>query len=189
MSGGARLEVTALELPRDTAGFTRRECPECQRPFKTRPGPYESRAVLHKLQAFFAFENAHESEEGLPVWRCPYCGHRAEADSFLTPAQQTHLESVSRAWANHVRYEQLAHVYRTLALNPRPTFVAVAPEDLPGPMDPEADELLRTLPMLCCGEDVKVLWDWDQALFCPRCGARHGGLSGRQQVQLRFIQE
>jgi uncharacterized C2H2 Zn-finger protein len=189
MSGGARLEVTALELPRDTAGFTRRECPECQRPFKTRPGPYDARAVLHKLQVFFAFENAHEGQEGLPEWRCPYCGHQAQADAFLTPAQQTHLESVSRAWVNHVRYEQMAHVYRTLAHNPRPTFVAVAPEAMPGPMDPEPDELLRTLPMLCCGEDVKVLWEWDQALYCPRCGARHGGLSGRQQVQLRFIQE
>ncbi|QSQ15236.1 hypothetical protein [Myxococcus landrumensis] len=186
---GRGLEAEGVDLPRDTAGFTRRECPGCLRPFKTRPGPHDARALLHKLQAFFSLENAHEGEEGLPVWRCPYCGHRAGADSFLTPAQQTHLESVARAWGNHVRYEQLSHVTRTLSLNPRPTFVAVAPESMPGPMDPEPDELLRVIPMLCCGEDVKLLWDWDQLIFCPRCGARHGGLSGRQQVHLELIPE
>jgi len=183
------VEVAGLELPRDTAGFCRRECPACQRPFKTRPGANDARALLHKLQAFFVLENGHEGEEGLPAWRCPYCGHRAGADAFLTPLQQTHLEAVARGWANHVRYEQLAHVSRTLALNPRPTFVAVAPEALPGPMDPEPDELLRILPLLCCGEDVKLLWEWDQAFFCPRCGARHGGVSGRQQLRLELVPE
>ncbi|QDE68449.1 MULTISPECIES: hypothetical protein [Myxococcus] len=182
-------EVTGVELPRDSVGFTRRECPECQRPFKTRPGPMDSRAVLHKLLGFFPFENAHECVEGIPVWGCPYCGYRAEADAFLTPAQQGHLEAVARAWANHVRYEQLAHVARTLSVNPRPTFVAVEPEALPGPMEPEPDELLRVMPMLCCGEEVKVVWEWDQALHCFSCGARHDPMSGRQQVELRFVSE
>ena len=105
------------------------------------------------------------------MWCCLYCGHRAPADAWLTSEQLGHLEMVARAWANHVRYQQLAHVSRTLSQNPRPTFVAVPPEELPGPMPPD-EEGLRIIPMVCCGEDIQALWDWDAPLFCPRCGAR-----------------
>ena len=97
-------------------------------------------------------------------------------------------EALARAWANHVRYEQLSHVSRTLGVNPRPTFISVEPEPLPGPMSPDADDL-RLLPLLCCGDEVKALWDWEGPLHCPRCGTRHGGLSGRQQIELQLVEE
>ncbi|MBU8897408.1 hypothetical protein DRW03_29515 [Corallococcus sp. H22C18031201] len=183
------LDVARLELPRDEKGFVRRECPACGRTFKTRPSRHDAHAVHRRLTSLFPFENAHESgdSEG-PPWCCLYCGHKAPTDSWLTTEQHVHVERVARAWANHVRYEQLAHVTRTLSQNPRPTFVVVPPEDLPGPMPPDS-ESLRVIPMVCCGEDVQALWEWDSALYCPRCGAHHGGLSGRQQIHLRFIQE
>jgi hypothetical protein len=145
--------------------------------------------LQRRLASLFPFENAHESFDTVPEWCCLYCGHRAAADEWLTREQQDYLEALARAWANHVRYEQLAYVNRTLALNPRPTFVAVAPEALPGPMTSEPDDL-RSLLLVCCGEEVKALWDWDEAMHCPRCGAHHGGLrAGRQRIHLQFIQE
>jgi len=78
--------------------------------------------------------------------------------------------------------------WRTLSQNPRPTFVAVAPEALPEGM-PDEPEDLRPLYLVCCADEVKALWDWDGPFYCPRCGAHHGGMSGRQQVHLEFIQE
>jgi hypothetical protein len=181
-------DICLVELSRDAGGFVRRECPRCQRDFKTRPCAHDGNILQRRLASLFPFENAHESFDEVPDAWCLYCGHRAAGDEWLTAAQQAHMESVARAWANHVRYEQLAHVSRTLADNPRPTFVSVRPPALPGPMAPDVDDL-RALPLVCCGEEVKAHWDWDGPLFCPRCGTHHGGLSGRQQVHLEFIEE
>lgn len=183
----ARAEVS-VELPRDASGFVRRQCPRCQRVFKTRPGPVDAAVVQRRLASLFPFENAHESFDAVPDGSCLYCGHRAAADEWLTREQHEYLELLARAWANHVRYEQLAYVSRTLTHNPRPTFILVTPEPLPDTLGPEPDDL-RTLFLVCCGEEVKALWDWDTPFFCPRCGAHHGGLSGKRQLHLRFIQE
>ncbi|QAT84639.1 hypothetical protein EJ065_3071 [Corallococcus coralloides] len=184
------LDMAWLELPRDKAGFVRRECPRCQRSFKTRPSRHDAGMLQRLLAGYFPFENLHEAytAEALPAWHCLYCGHRALPDAWLTPEQSAHVERMARAWANHVRYEQLAYVQRTLSHNPRPTFVSVAPEPLPRPLPPD-EELLRTLPMVCCGDEVQAQWEWDLPMVCPRCGAHHGGLSGRQQVRLEFVRE
>jgi hypothetical protein len=177
-----------LELARDASGFVRRECPRCRRHFKTRPGASDALVLQRHLSSLFAFENEHEGCEPVGECSCLYCGHRASAEEWLTEEQRAHLEGLARAWANHVRYEQLSHVARTLAQNPRPTFIAVAPAELPGAMPAEPDDM-RALPLLCCGEDVKALWDWDEPLFCPRCATRHSGVAGRRRVTLHFVDE
>nr|WP_153867665.1 MULTISPECIES: hypothetical protein [Myxococcaceae] len=183
-----------MELRPDASGFVRRECPRCRRHFKTRPSPSDAGVLQRALCALSPFEVEERSASGdahgacAPERSCLYCGHRAGAEAWLTEEQQAHLEALARAWGDHVRYEQLAHVARTLAQNPRPTFIAVPPAELPGPMPAEPDDM-RVLPLLCCGEDVKALWDWDEPLFCPRCGARHSGVAGRSRVELQFIEE
>lgn len=178
----------SLELPRDSGGFVRRECPACRRIFKTRPGQGDARALQRRLALLLPFPSAREGLGEVPEWSCLYCGHRAPADEWLTEEQSAHLEAWAHAWIHHVQYEQLAHVHRTLSLNPRPTYVAVPPGELPAPLPPEVEEL-RLIPLLCCGEEVKALWEWEGPLHCPACMARHGGLSGRQQIHLQLIQE
>jgi len=183
-----RGSATLLELACDASGFVRRECPRCRRHFKTRPGALDARVLQRCLSSHVSFEGEHEGEGALPESCCLYCGHRASAEEWLTEEQRAHVEGLARAWVNHVRYEQLSHISRTLAQNPRPTFIAVAPAALPGPMPAEPDDM-RALPLLCCGEEVKALWDWDEPLFCPRCGTRHSGVAARQRVQLHFLDE
>ena len=95
------------------------------------------------------------------------------------------LTSSSCVWMSQCNWKSWTSPF---SQNPRPTFIAVAPEPLPEPLPPEPEDL-RVILLVCCGEDVKAQWDWDGALYCPRCGAHHGGLSGRQQVHLEFIQE
>jgi hypothetical protein len=180
--------TTQLALASDASGFVRRECPRCRREFKTRPCESDALVLQRRLSSLFPFENEHEGFCPVPDRSCLYCGHRASAEEWLTEEQRAHVEGLARAWANHVRYEQLALVSRTLAQNPRPTFIAVAPAELPGPMPAEPDDM-RALPMLCCGEEAKALWDWDEPLFCPRCGARHGGVAGLQRVELQLVEE
>lgn len=185
MSSPQSLEI---ELPRDAAGFVRRQCPRCLRIFKTRPSRFDPRVLHRRLVTLFPFENPHEGYEPVPSWTCFYCGQQAEADEFLVREHAAYLEALARGLANHVRYEQMSHVSRTLSQNPRPTFVAVAPDELPEGMGDEPEDL-RPIYLVCCGDEVKALWDWDGPFYCPRCGAHHGGLGGRLQIQQEFIQE
>ena len=66
----------SLRFPPDGAGLTGRECPspKCQRYFKIQFG-------------------TGLPEEGLPC-HCPYCGHVAGHDHFLTQDQIRHARSV-----------------------------------------------------------------------------------------------
>lgn len=185
MSAPQRLD---LALPRDGSGFVRRQCPACLRIFKTRPSRFDARILHRRLLVLFPFENPHEGYTPVPTWTCFYCGHRAEADEYMVREHVAWLEELARGLAHHVRYEQLAHVMRTLSQNPRPTFVVMPPDALPECMPAEPEDL-RPLHLVCCGDEVKALWDWEGPFYCPRCGAHHGGLSGRQQVRLDFIQE
>jgi hypothetical protein len=187
MSALDRLEVS---LPRDPSGFVRRQCPKCLRVFKTRPSRFDARSLHRRLVTLFPFENPHEGYDAVPTWTCFYCGYRADADEWLVRDHVAYLEELARALANHVRYEQLSHISRTLSQNPRPTFVAVAPEPLPPPvtMAPEEDDL-HPLYLVCCAEEAKALWDWEGPFYCPRCGAHHAGGTGRRELTLEFIQE
>ena len=54
MSAPRGLEI---ELPRDASGFVRRQCPSCQRIFKTRPSRFDARVLQRRLLMLFPFEN------------------------------------------------------------------------------------------------------------------------------------
>jgi hypothetical protein len=164
--------MESLELPKDASGFVRRECPGCRRHFKTRPHRADAGAALRELASHLDGVNAEELDPELEMWRCPYCGQGFPADNWLTVEQCALIERVAADVAQHVQHEQLAHVSRTLGVNPGPTFVLVkpAPLELEAPLDP--DDLQR-FPLVCCADEVKVDPVWLQPLTCPRCGAEH----------------
>lgn len=169
--------VQSVALPRDAAGCVRRECPHCGRALRTRPHPRDGEALLRALDAHFALEHADgatDADAEPPCATCAYCGKRAPLDEWHTEAQRGYLEALAHGLAEHVRYEQLAHVERTLALNPGPTFVAVAPPPLPADFAPEPDaDDARPRPTPCCGEELWLESGWGNTWYCFRCGARH----------------
>lgn len=160
-----------LSLPTDSRGFVRRKCPRCRLPFKTRP--YRSDGVsMHRVLAKRLFHgNEVEAREGQAFRACLYCGATASPDAWLTDEQRTYVEDWAHALSNKVRFEQLAHVTRTLSENPRPTFVAVPPEFPRDAMPPEPDDL-HEVPLLCCSEEAKAIPGWLGPIYCPRCGAK-----------------
>lgn len=176
-----------ITLPRDPFGFVRRECARCRRQFKSRPSPQDAIAIQRYIGKTMAWANGHELQGHVGL-TCFYCGHRAQPDDWLTGAQQTFLQRVARALAQQVRYEQMSHVSRTLAENPRPTYVPVRPGGLPSPMGPDADDM-RRFHLLCCGDEVKAAAGWEQAYFCPRCGTEHQDGMPRVKPELRMVHE
>ena len=164
-------DIERLSLPEDASGFVRRACPVCSRPFKVRAGGAEEPI----LQAVFVHALAHANAEelsALPNRFCPYCGHQASAERFLTPAQRAYIEARAGAIAGQVRYEQLMEVERHLDDNPYLTFIAVPPAGAVSALPPEPDDLTAK-PLLCCGGEIKLEPAWGQPFFCPHCRARH----------------
>jgi uncharacterized Zn finger protein (UPF0148 family) len=75
-------EVTlSVSIPLDSDGFMRRQCPTCEREFKSRPTP--------------------DGEEPVPVpdggYFCPYCGVQAPLGSWFTKAQAELAQAIAVA--------------------------------------------------------------------------------------------
>lgn len=161
-----------LELPQDSQGYVRRECPCCRRQYKTRPSPLDALCLQQELALGVMHRNGDELSQESGRWLCFYCGKPATPRETLTPEQRTWLEGVSHALAQQVRYEQLAHVTRTISDNPLLTFAPVRPPPLPKPLPREPDDMRRFY-LVCCAEDVKAASGWEQRYHCPRCGTEH----------------
>jgi hypothetical protein len=119
---------------------------------------------------------------------CSYCGRAETVDAMLTSDQRGYLERFGKALAEHVRYQMLSYVARTLSHNPQPTFVPVHPGQLPGEMRAEPDDM-KIVPLICCGDEAKVASGWDEPYFCPRCGYEQKNGVRRRRVELSFIPE
>jgi hypothetical protein len=162
--------VNLLSLPRDSAGFVRRQCPHCGRQFKTRPFPADGLAVQRYLSQTLPHENLHEVDGAAGIHSCLYCGKAAAPEEWLTDEHRGFLDRIAGTFAQEVRYEQLSYPVRTLRENPRPTFVLVPPESRRTALPPEIDDL-ELVPLVCCAEEAKVE-PGRVATYCPRCGAR-----------------
>jgi uncharacterized Zn-finger protein len=160
--------VEDLRIPLDRGGFSRRECPDCHRQFKLRWTELDGGLVVQQLGAVVHFAN--DDEVGEPAFlSCPYCAHRGAAGAWWTEEQRELLEKRAVTLQAEIRFEQLRHVERSLSDNPYPTFLAVAPAPFGSTFSPEPDDM-RLIPLLCCGEEVKVRETWSEAVRCPYCG-------------------
>ncbi len=177
-----------LSLPLDASGFVRRECPSCRRHFKTRPLAQDGSVVNHLIAAQLPHHNEDEAPLTESELTCLYCGKNEAVEAMLTSEHRSYLERFGKSLAEHVRYEQLSYVARTLAHNPQPTFVPVHPGQLPGEFRPEPDDM-KVVPLVCCGEEAKAAAGWDEPYFCPRCGYEQSNGVRRRRVELSFIPE
>lgn len=163
-----------LRLPADRMGFVRRECPACHRQFKVRQTSLDGEEIFNRLHGQVNHCNEHE---GLgcaeaAVRCCPYCGSRAADGGWFTAEQRAWLDKRAQSFGEELRYEQLAHVERTLSVNPYPTFLALRPKKPTVTLRPEPDDM-RLVPLLCCGESLKVTDTWVGTLTCFYCGCEH----------------
>lgn len=159
-------------LPRDASGFVRRECPGCHRLFKVRETPQVGRQAFARLSEKIAHANAHEAAWPEPLRHCPYCRTTAPADRWFTAEQRAFLDQRGETLGQEVRYEQLAHVQKTLAVNPSPTYLPVRPEKPTAAVPADPDDMQR-LALFCCLEEMKVSERWLGSVRCFWCGTEH----------------
>lgn len=181
------LEPFDVRLAQDVMGFVRRQCPLCQREFKTRPSRHDAAAIRELLAQFVKlFDTGHSEEPGKLT--CFYCGKASSRVDLLTGDQRGHLIGVAEVLNQQLRYEQLSQIMRALWARPKPTFTLVKPPELPARITPELDDMKLFL-LVCCGDEAKAATGWNGAYFCPRCGVEHEGGRKREKQQLKFIRE
>ncbi|MBI5546696.1 MAG: hypothetical protein HY901_22665 [Deltaproteobacteria bacterium] len=169
-AGGPWAESVAL--PRDVLGYVRRECPECHRLFKVKGTPLEGMLVFARLASQVTHANREEADWPEVVRFCPYCGFAATDERWFTAEQRAFLDKRGEVLEQELRFEQLAHVERTLSVNPGPTFLPVRPERLAATLAAEPNDM-RVLPLFCCHEEIKVSEGWLGAVRCFFCGTEH----------------
>ncbi|SRR6266545_2923871 len=147
-----------IELPLDSQGFLRRECPICGREFKWHHGPTEGVPVD---------ETPPES------YYCPYCGEPSPADEWWTREQ---VEAIQQT-ALREAMPQLEHELRE-AVKPlnRSGFLKAdvkgSPVNPPSPLF-EPDDMTAVASPCHPYEPVKISSVWPEPLHCLVCGARY----------------
>lgn len=181
------LSLRALRLPIDRSGFVRRCCPGCRKHFKTQPSLEDGRTLWRALKARLSHALPEGFDEGeVCFWTCPYCAAPAASDDWLTESQRQGIDRFAERYSSHVHHAQLEHATRDPLI--RPTFLPVAPDALPQALGREPDDL-SPLPLICCGDVLKIDPEWGAPIHCPRCAIQHTRPSPQMTVKLQFIQE
>ena len=162
----------SFALPAEGSGLVRRECAECHRTFEVRAGELDASTVQRAMARRLAHANDCELGELPPERFCPYCGHTAPEDAWLTAQQRAAVEKRADHWLREVRYVQLMQPRQTLADNPNVTYLAVPPEPF-AEQALRSAEVLQAFPLVCCREQIRISPGWQGPVRCYFCGVEH----------------
>ncbi len=145
----------SMEIPVDSDGFLRRECPTCEREFKWLPAAEDDDAVSPLDGGYF----------------CPYCGVQAPDDAWSTKAQLALARDITQAEVVEPMLskfaDDIARTFQRAGMTTRS-----APRRQLGEPEPltEADDMTRVDFTCHPSEPLKVLDDWREPVRCLICG-------------------
>lgn len=176
-----------IELPLDSDGFLRRECPLCVRQFKVETQEDDRQSLVQReLEAYLLQEGPEiraesadatgtDEKESEP-W-CPYCGQTAPRDKWWTQEQIAYIHVFAYNIMAQIVNEQLIRPMKREFSGRRTGFVSIKFDgkemEYQQPwISPEPDDMtVHALP--CCGLRVKLEDDWSQTVYCHQCGFPH----------------
>lgn len=137
---------TSMEVPLDSNGFLRRQCPTCERELKWLAGDDRDEDV--------------EPEVPDGGYYCPYCAIQAPPDAWFTEAQIAQAQAVLIREVVHPEMKKYERRGFKVELN--------SPDE---PASPTESDDMRRVDFGCHADaPVKVLDDWDGPVHCPMCG-------------------
>jgi hypothetical protein len=155
--------VLSIPLPRDTDGFLRRACPNCERQFKWWPvaNAEEQPSELHQASIVYAYF-------------CPYCFQSAPLDHWYTPEQ---LEYCKQQAIAQILGPQLRQIKQDLdMLNQSSKIlkidVTLRSTTTPEPLKDINDMVWVEFPCHL-EEPIKIESAWLQDIACILCGIQY----------------
>ncbi|MHB1004925.1 MAG: hypothetical protein ACYC3S_04690 [Chloroflexota bacterium] len=150
-----------MELPLDTNGFLRRECPNCKRQFKWLPSQPQDQVVA-------------ELAAEVDAYHCPYCWQPAGQDAWWTAEQLEYARQTAMAEAMGPALRRFARGIRHI--NKQGGFVHLRTE-VPSVSRPDAliepDDMVRVDFPCHPEEPLKVDATWEGELACLACGIHY----------------
>ena len=148
------MESLYVDIPLDSDGYLRRECPECARQFKIEIADEDESRSVDRLH-------------------CPYCGRSALLDQWFTEEQvQYFRDRVVSDVVNPALRGFTEQLQRASRASEGLIGFEVKSEGLDEPPPRrlrEEDDMVRVR-FSCCEETVKVSPDWGRELHCVVCG-------------------
>ena len=140
-----------LELPLDSDGFLRRECPSCLEEFKWHHGPTDGAPEA------FIYPQLHF---------CPRCGRSAPLDAWWTRAQLEYQQEVVSASAGDILRQTMK------GLGSTGLKFKTGSSQKPSVPDPlfEANDMMMIAPPCHAWEPVKVPAEARSPFYCLLCG-------------------
>jgi hypothetical protein len=176
-----------IELPLDSDGFLRRECPLCARQFKIETQEDDRQSLIQReIDAYLLQEGlgiraesadvTGTDEEESELW-CPYCGQAAPRDRWWTQEQIAYVHVFAYNIMAQIVNEQFIRPMKRKFPGHRSGLVPIKSEgkemEYQKPwISPEPDDMtIHALP--CCDLRVKLEDDWSQTVYCCQCGCPH----------------
>jgi hypothetical protein len=143
-----------IQLPLDSDGFLRRECPRCGQQFKWHHGP--------------ATEEAEEQPDP-STYYCPLCGESAAADSWWTQEQLGHAQGVAVPAAMRYIQDSLKQAFRN---NKYVRFEPGNGSDIPDQPSAltEPDDMQIVASPCHAYEPIKIPANHEGPVHCLVCG-------------------
>jgi hypothetical protein len=170
-----------IELPLDSDGFLRRECPLCVRQFKIEAQEDDRQSLIQReLDAYLLQEGpgiraesadaTGTDEEESELW-CPYCGQTAPRNQWWTQEQIAYNIMAQIVNKEFIRPMKQKFSGRRSGLVPIKSEGKEMEYQKPW-ISPEPDDMtIHALP--CCDLRVKLEDDWSQTVYCHQCGFPH----------------
>lgn len=144
-----------VEIPLDSDGFLRRECPSCEGQFK-----------------WFSHEDGSEELEHVSQYFCPLCGIGADSDAWWTPEQLTYAQGAAGPELDNAVQAMMKNAFKGLKgisyKENRSFTIGIESTDPPS----EPDDMVIVEPPCHPNEPIKVPEEATHAVHCLICGER-----------------
>lgn len=143
-----------VELPLDSDGFVRRECPTCEQEFK-----------------WFLHTESDPDVQGVSQYFCPLCGTPAGVDSWWTQAQIDYGCGSAGPEIDRAVTDAISHAFKGIqGMTFKPNAGFSLDMETPEPLH-EPDDMVIVEPPCHPNEPVKVPEDATGHVHCLICGA------------------
>lgn len=144
-----------VQIPLDSDGFLRRQCPACEREFK-----------------WFNHAEGDTDTQAVDQYFCPLCGEAAGVDQWWTDDQVEFAQAAAGPQIDRMVQESIADAFKGvkgIEFKPNRNF-SLGLDDAVEPLH-EPDDMVIVEPPCHANEPLKVPEDATSRLYCLLCGS------------------